>query len=376
MRLRIIYILLGVCLLAFVSCGKDETPDAGRKQLLLVYVGGDNNLASTAQRKITALCEGWDGSANRTIVVYADIKGESPSLSEIVRGSDGVNTLKTLSVYDPENSASPAVLSRIITDVAKLYPAQSYGLLLFSHASGWLPQGALENPYAATRSIVVDGRNEMALTDFVAAIPDGLFDYIVFEACFMAGIEVAYELRHKTSLILASSAEILDPGFTPVYTSSVGELLSGRVTAFGQRVFDHVLTYGEDYRNSATYSVIRTAGLDALAAFVRENCDWTKETDITDIQHFDRYSYRLFFDFEDYYSRLLDTEAQRTELSRLIGECVGWKAAATGFMTQLSGYNGFEIHRHSGLTTYIPQAVFPELNGAYEALEWKKNTTK
>ena len=36
----------------------------------------------------------------------------------------------------------------------------------------------------------------------------------------MSGIEVAYELRNKTDYLLASSAELLVPGYAPVYPTA------------------------------------------------------------------------------------------------------------------------------------------------------------
>ena len=53
---------------------------------------------------------------------------------------------------------------------------------------------------------------------FAAAIPEGMpLDYIAFEACLVAGAEVALELCGRTELLLASSAELLVPGFRPLY---------------------------------------------------------------------------------------------------------------------------------------------------------------
>ncbi len=57
----------------------------------------------------------------------------------------------------------------------------------------------------------------MEISDFAAALGDCHFDFIVFEACFMAGVEVAWELREKTDYVVASAAEILSPGFTDIY---------------------------------------------------------------------------------------------------------------------------------------------------------------
>lgn len=121
-------------------------------------------------------------------------------------------------------SASAETFGRVLQEVADAYPADSYGLIFFSHASGWLPAGTLQKPQTPqnrSRSIGVDdggmGRSEMDMADFADAIPGGMFDFIVFETCLTAGAEVAYQLRGKTDFMLASSAEIVSPGFTPVY---------------------------------------------------------------------------------------------------------------------------------------------------------------
>lgn len=381
---RCLCFLLTALVVSATSCSKDSGPEAPSEpdKVLLAYIGTDNNLQAVAYQKLHALRDGWSGSEHQKIVVYLDYKGVPSSLIEIgyAEGS-GEKTLKTVKTYNRENSASAATLSRVISEVAALYPAEQYGLLVFSHASGWLPAGALNNPAlaSASKSIIADDSfGEMELQDFAAAIPGGMFDYIVFETCFMAGIEAAYALREKTPLILASSAEIVDPGFTPVYASAVDKLFSGEIISFGQRVFDRVLTYGEnEVQRSATYSVIRTDKLERLAAFIRDHCDVTQPVDIGQVQHFDRHGdYRLFFDFGDYYGRLLKTDDQRQELGRLVADCIPWKAATPQFMTQSSGHNGFAITRHSGLTTYIPQPAFPALNRAYGELGWSRAITR
>lgn len=89
------------------------------------------------------------------------------------------------------------------------------------------------------------------------------------------------------------------------------------------------------------------------------------------IQHFDRYSYRLLFDFEDYYSSPLQTEKQKKEFSALMSNCITWKRAMSTFMKD---YNRSDINKHSGLTTYIPQKKFPVLNTEYKKLKWYKAT--
>ncbi|PXV59441.1 cysteine peptidase C11 family protein [Dysgonomonas alginatilytica] len=359
-------------LLLLFSCTNEVELDlpVSPRNVLLVYMGGDNNLSDETDQKIEAIRSGWKASDGDKLLIYQDAAGTAPTLTEIVN-RNGQNTLNILKTYPEENSADPEVFARVISEVHGLYPlsgGRKASLLVFSHASGWLPKGALLSPRSTTRSIIIDGSDEMNLTDFATAIPDNTFDYIVFEACFMAGIEVAYELKDKTNYILASSAEIVSPGFTESYPQTINNLFENtpNLTQFAQSSFDY-FSNNTGYEQSATFSIIKTSELDNLADFVKNNCDFNKEISLNDIQHFDRYSYRLFFDFEDYYSSLLENDTQKTELSALIEKAVIWKAATPSFMI---GYNGFIINKHSGLTSYIPQERFAYLNNEYQKLKW------
>src|SRR5690606_35872036 len=87
---------------------------------------------------------------------------------------------------------------------------------------------------------------------------------------------------------------------------------------------------------------------------------------LPEIQHFDRYrNHRLFFDFEDYYRR--KAPGATSDLTTLLENIVVYKAATPRFIpSQL----GFEINNHSGLTTYVPQARFPNLNDRYGGFAW------
>lgn len=349
----------------FMSCEKEDENilPISTRHVILVYLGGDNNLSSETYQKIEAMREGWQGASDKKLLIYTDPADTTPSLIEIVK-ENGQNVKKVIHNYNEENSASKGVFSRVINDMTSLYPASSYGLIVFSHASGWLPEGTLTKP----KSIIMDKKQEMELWDFAQAIPDYTFEYIVFEACFMAGIEVAYELKDKANYILASSAEILSLGFTQIYANSIN-YLSGSfegLKSFGKEAFAW-FDNKTGYMRSATFSIIKTSELDTLANWIKNNRKSTGQVDINTIQHFDRYSYSLFFDFEDYYNFLLDTDIQKDKLKSLISNCVLWKEATSSFMND---YNGFDIKKHSGLTVYIPQEQYPFFNTEYKNLRW------
>ncbi|MGL5262460.1 MAG: clostripain-related cysteine peptidase, partial [Bacteroides sp.] len=356
-------LLLSLCaglLLSLASCIKESAePSQAVERVLLVYLGGDNNLSHEVSEKLEALQAGFDGQPQHRILVYKDARGEQPTLLELQKQEPPTR----LASYAEENSADAQVLQRVVQTALARYPQAQFNLLVFSHASGWLPEGSYAD--AAARSIIIDGLHEMELKDFAAALPDAAFESIVFEACHMAGIEVFYELRHKAKLIAASSAEIVSPGFTALYASgAVNQLVAGDTEGFMKQVFAH---YQQEsgVRQSATFSLIRTEALERLAAWLRTAADWTRPLDYSQIQKFDRYGQRFFFDWKDAFEQLLPQAEQ--ELEELLQEVVVWKGATPYFML---GYSGFPIQSHSGLTTYLPQPDYSKLNAAYQALSW------
>lgn len=393
MKRLLLLVLLSSCLCA---CDKASTgePDNAASHTLLVWLGGDNNLENEVAQKIEALRKGWSGIDGRlTCLIYADTGREGARLLRL-RATGKTTAVDTVAVFGPENSTSPDIFGQRLRYVLTTWPADSYGLIFFSHASGWLPAGTLQNP---TRSLGWDdgapggetggGRHsEMELADFAAAIPDGVLDYMVFEACLMSGVEVAFELRHKTDFILASSAEMLSPGFTPVYPDALRRLLAmsqpveQRLRGFGQAYMDHVFSLSGDWR-SATLSLIETREMDGLAEWIREELPASFDEPVEEdygVQHFDRPgaygdfpALPRYFDLEEQVGLAGLPEAKYIAFQEKLKGIVKWEAHSGNF---LSSQNGFEIKRHCGLTVYRKRASLAKLNAAYERTAWWKAT--
>lgn len=356
------FVLAALFIWLAVGCSNGDDASIEVNKVLLVYLAGDNNLSGESHDKLRVIARGYDGAPHCRILIYKDSQDETACLYE----ADGKGSYTAIESYGKENSADAKVFARVITKAKMMYPGADFNLLVFSHASGWLPVGALAKP--ALRSVLVDGDNQMTITDFAAAIPERMFGLIAFDACHMAGVEVVYQLRNKAKYIIASSAEIVSPGFTPVYEKHVANLITGNYEHFIKEAFAY-FDNNNGYMRSATLSIIKTEGLEDLAGFVKQHCDFKKEIQLNDIQYFDRGSGYLFCDFEDYYSRLLETKQQKQQLQSLINNCVIWKAATPSF---LEGYNGFSITAHSGMTGYIPQKRYKQMNEAYKNLVWSK----
>lgn len=348
--------ILSLCLF-FSGCTKEDEEPKETIRTVLYYIGGDNNLSGEALQKADQLKDVVIPKCGN-LLIYLDSKNSNPKLMKVGNGKQTI-----VREYEDSNSANADVFKGVLQDVIELYPAPSYGLAVFSHGSGWMPNGTYGN--AALRSVIIDGGNEMEIPDFAAAIPNGMFDHIIFEACFMAGVEVAYELKDKTKYIVASSAEIVSPGFTHVYAKAIPFLFKEEadLTGFCRAIKSDYEQREEDV-NSLTLSLISTREIDGILDALRG----TNVTPDISSQSFSRYGNSLFFDLCDGYKTLpADKQAM---LQAATEACVIWKSATDHFM--LPKHGGFSIQAHSGLTIYIPQDRYPNLNRSYSLLEWNK----
>ncbi|MCX4290244.1 MAG: clostripain-related cysteine peptidase [Odoribacter sp.] len=362
------YFFIGIFLLDLVACHKDDSVEKeGAGRTIIVYLGVDNNFSGEGAEKIKALTEGWRGNYHGNLLVYAD--GGAAVLVRIHENGSGEMFADTLREYGAENSADPAVLKRVLSEVKEQFPADSYGMIVLSHGSGWLPKGQLVSPV----SIIQDRYNEMEFPDFVDAIPM-MLDFIVFDACFMGTIEVAYELKEKAKYVVASPAEVLSPGF--VYKSMIGHLMTSepRLTAVAKEFYDYFNGMGGFWK-SATVSVVKTDELERVAEFLAGVGDVTdsERVNLREVQQYGYGPHSLFWDMGDYVSRWAPEHGE--EFVELLNRAILYKAATPGYYS--SGnmrYNN--IHTYSGLAMYVPQADYPLLNREFRRLKWAKAVSR
>ncbi len=367
------------CYLLFASCDNEgylhpiiPQQEKETQRILIAYLAGDNSLSPEIEQKIAALTIGFlatDCSQNR-LFIYCDRKNTSPQLMEI--SAHTANPRQLLKTYTAQNSASSNVMKQVLNDILNNYSASSYGLILFSHGSAWLPAAGLENPSRSTRSVCIDGEDEMELADFASALPlpnHRKWDFILFEGCYMGSVEVAYELKDKTEAIIASPTEIVSPGMTEVYPSALSYLYqpTPQLERFAQSYFDAWNSKTGDYR-SATISVVQTEYLEELALLARTAfLRWEPDTEtISSLQCFNRNEWHLFFDLKE--TLLTANPALKTYVNELWKNIVTYSAATPSFLPGLA--YGFTIHTHSGLSCYVPQNEFLYINQGYTQTTW------
>ncbi|MDR1985179.1 MAG: hypothetical protein LBQ28_10230 [Prevotellaceae bacterium] len=356
------------------SCSSEELPftiPTSDARTVLVYLGTDNNFRAEASQKIESLRTNWNKNTDGNLLVYADAGGNA-ALVHIYFNPQRGNVADTIAVYPAENSANPQTLTRVLNDVKSYRPANSYGLVVLSHATGWLP-AEMSKPILSLFSIIWDTGtaetdNYMELSAFAEAIPYKL-DFIIFDACFMGSVEVCYELKDMADYIVASAAEVVSPGF--VYSTMMQHLFQPQadLIAVATDFFEYFNAQSGLYR-SATVSVTKTAELENLKSICHSalNAESPRnDAAINGMQTFGYGQQKIYFDLGDCIQKL--SSEQYTAFQDALDKCVLYKAHTDSYYS--AGTATLQpIHMFSGLSTYIPQEAYTAANEAYSKLKW------
>lgn len=399
-----------------LNASSGRLPNTERRNVLIIYSLGFNNLSSYLKQDIDDIANGPLPSGFRSddiILVFShNTKGAysvqtSPVLTRLYRESDGTTVRDTVMVL-PEStiSASAETLNTVLEFVKESYPAANYGMLMSSHATGWIPAGYSSNSssleysspmYRRSRRPVAmpyveeepqDGMPmvksfgvqtmadktayEMDITDMAEAIPMKM-DYIIFDACFMGSIEVAYELRDVCDLIAASQTEILAEGM--VYETLTDHILRDDpdLEGFCREYYDFYNGKTGVYR-SATISLVDCRKLDGLAQECRKIFSNHREglAAIESSSYVQKYwrssAHKWFYDLESIAINAGATQEEIAVLHEELDRCVIYKAATPCFMED------FDIDIHSGFSMYLPYSGRNYLNSFYKTLKWNKAT--
>lgn len=241
---RLLFLLMAGLLLA--ACSNeipegDRVPHRGRT--ILAYLVANNNLDADLKQNVVWMYESMaEMTDSCCLLVYyrprvGDTAVESPVILEFLSDGRGNINERTAAVspdfktvfreavvrktYEETadyNATDPAVMLQVFGDMRMAVPAESYGLIFGSHATGWMPADAT----VAGRAFGIDGGysiNVPELRDVLAQSFGGSskLDFILFDACMMGAVEVAYELRDVADYCIASVMETPEDGF-PYHT--------------------------------------------------------------------------------------------------------------------------------------------------------------
>ena len=399
------------------SQNDDHITDEKSRKVMLLYSAAYNSLRDYLLDDIDELKQGWlpgNNSTDDILLVYTHTPTKygayndptSPYLIRLYKDSKGNTISDTLVTYPKGTiSSSARQLNDVLSYVKDNFVADSYGMVFSSHATGYLPAGYYRNPdkyvfsgsvkmraigtpapvpyiepdldpsLPMVKSIGQDQAGssynmisyEMELADFAEAIPMKL-DYILFDACFMGGVEVAYELRDKCRKAGFSQAEVLAEGMN--YKTITEHLLSNDQPYPEGACSDYFKQYDilSGVYRSATISLVDCENMEPLAEVCRNIFSKHREGLAriipSDVQRYYRKSNHWFYDLE---SIILEAGASKEEVAELhdaLNQCVLYKGHTPKFM------DDFDISVFSGFSMYLPCDGSTELDKYYKTLQW------
>ncbi len=364
-------------LLLLSACQKEE-PLIVSDKTIIVYMVADNNLDYFAEKDINEMEQAWNDNFAGNLIVYVDrADGASPShpmLLKIQHDTIKDITSQVINIYPERNSCDKEHIRSVLLEIIAQYPAKTYGLILWSHGTAWLPAGysihgkeqIFEKDYRLSvfKSFGRDNDNEIEIGELIDALPIR-FNYIIFDACFMGSVEVVYELKDKTDYLLVSPTEILSYGYP--YQQTI-PLLFETTLSLNKVADTYFSFYNEknDYQKTATVSLINTSYLSDLKqicqSIISQN---TKIVNIETLQQFETTKNNLFFDLDSYFKQISDT-LEYAKFRNILKKTVEYKRHTENI------YSILPIINYSGLSIFIPSSGHADLDSYYQKLKWNE----
>lgn len=390
-----LYLLFFFVFPLFMSAcrGDDPMPDppVDGKRTVLVYMAADNSinpLASFTDGDLEELKAGMasiDNTSDMHLLVYIDTG--FPRLIEIEnKGGTVVETI--VKEYEDRNSCGVAETQEVFNDVFgnSLYKAESYGLIYWSHGEGWIP-----TPLPSTRWIGNDktgGGHYMNIEDLKSVLQNAPhFDFIMFDACFMQSVEVAYELRDCCDYYIGFPAENPGPGaaydrmFPFIFQKGAAvEMAIGTFAAYDE-IYTGKIGSNSNWTMGTAIDVLKSSELENLAAATANALSGvTADREVLRSSVFDYDQRKVgssyyvgYYDFVEMMEKtccgdevVLDEWKQAYDAAS-----VCWKKTP---MIYSMSVGMFSMKRANGVSHYIPStatsAAAQAANAAYRSTSW------
>lgn len=380
MHIRFLFCALAMALTLF-SCKKAEKEEivvVKRPKTVLLYMVANNNLSYDAENSISRLQNGYIPAEEGNLLVYKHCAGMDPVLLHIKKGEEGTVVADTAYRFPPRVSATKSALTQALNVTQALFPADSYGLILWSHGTGWIPPLASSSSAeqeqrsgsCPERTFGLDGKVELEIRDLAQAIPYKL-SFMLMDACFMGGIETAYEVKDSVDYYIGSPAEILTESFP--YHKIMQHIFKSTpdYAAVCREYYDYYNAKSGAER-SATVALMDCSKLAEVAEVAKRVFDQYGERiaslDLSLLQpYFRGSSSKYFYDLKDLVDAIADASLS-AEFAAALERAVPYKAATPYFIE-------LPIRSFCGVSTYVPgNPADTKLADYYKQYKWNQAT--
>jgi len=385
-------------MLLLAACGKDDPTPVQKpaKRTVIVYMSAENDLSTMAGMDTTEMIAGSKSlSSDYNYIAYIDM-AESDKKPSIWKFEGGKREL--LKEYDEDfYSSDPEKMYEILSWIIKKYPAESYGLTLWGHGTGWeiqsdtIPVAADSNLRRAYGRDTGDNQkhqnenygkwmNIPTLANVLGHL-NVHFDFIFCDCCNMANAETAYELRKLTDYLIASPAEI--PGLGAPYDKITPHLFNTSGTTAYKNLID---TYADEYSSRLPLALVKMSEMDQLANATRIILQTLaptvdKEFDLSGLMYYDGVrseGLRVLFDMNDFLLQNASAD-EYAQWKQAFDRTVIYKRIASSWQT--AGHVNFKAFtatdkKYGGMSMYIPRDFYGayvysvNYNSCYHQMQW------
>lgn len=388
MKSKLLLYLFACCSVLLTGCEKsDPDPEPTEAtRTVLAYLAADNSLSRFALEDLKEMKTGMGDVAgsNVHLLVYIDT-GASPRLVEL-KYEKGEVVEELVKSYEDRNSVGVEETREVFNDAFfnEDYKAKSYGLIYWSHGDGWIP-----NPLPSSRWIGQDtgnGTNYMNISDLVSILSSAAphLDFVMFDACFMLSVEVAYALRDYTDCYLGSPTEIPGPGarydvLVPAMFAD-GDVATNVASAYYEpyaEIYTGDTPTNSNWVGGVSMGALKSSELEALAATTRQVLSEHLNPEVADAETLRS----EVFDYDQRYGSYLVGYSDMVQLMQKVTDEEGfavWKqaydAALSYWKTTPKNYSAvggmFSMEGSNGVSHYIPTPSETAAASAYRSTDW------
>lgn len=362
MKLKTLTVLLLLVFLASfllqITTVSARSKESMREWTFMVYLDADNNLDPAGFDDLNEM-ELVGSTSEVAIIVLFDGRDVEDSKIYYIEQDADLTTITSVVIKDlgEVNMGDPDTLRNFIKYSTTRYRSQRYALVLWDHGDNWF--GVCWDEHPVYMDNLTPDEIQQALDGFV-------INLVGFDACLMASVEVAYEIRGGANVMVASQDYVPWEGWP--YHMVLEDLVTDPgmdEVEFGSMIVDDYMDFYKHtyWRNGVTLAAIDLRSLGTLVDDIASltdilTIDFKEYKDaVTDAKNSaDRYWFGFwksgpYIDLHHFVSKLGETAEDLTQFTDPILNDL----EAPGFIIKAKCYPGPHIHHGFGLTIYFPR---------------------
>ncbi len=317
------------------ACEKELEENQTITETLLYVVAANGNLRKEGNQKVNVLSQ----STPRNIDLYfLKATSRKEGCLFVHRTQSGLDT-----VWVKEGTHFDQCMRLAVSYLSKL-TLPNLSMVIFSHADGWYPSGM------SLKSAVIDNYTDLSLKELYDVLCPLHFRTIAFESCNMGSIESLIQLYSLCDYLVASSTELLSPGFKPLYEKGIVSLCDkASVEKF---VFSYAeeMDKQEEPFNSYAIAAYQTSKVSELAEVFKMILKTNVKVNLENVQQLHRSNDdKVYYDFQSYINNSSLSSLDKMKISSLLSEIVICKYNSDLFLLP---YSGFRIEEYCGISVF------------------------